>query len=572
MANVAAHAAELSGRITDADGAPLSGVTVQAFDLRLDAAETTTNAQGGWTIASLEPGMYRIRAVPPAGMNNVTRFFPNTPNYCSAEAVTLEYAGSSEGAIDLALAEGATLTGTLVDSGGAAVGGALVVASGVDEYSEGLSRAAFSQSDGSFEILGLDSAIGTPATYVCEVQIADWPMQFLGATYDDEEATAFTVEIGQPTETGEHTLLDGIYVAGSVLHKGVGIADAYVHVYSSSQVVTVLTDGTGWYEAMGLPPGSVLSWTNPEGYGLTYYPDADRPSGFVDVLDEGGVYERLDLSLPAEAVLHAALLGEGDLAGVSALLYNDDKTVGIGEGAAADGEVVIEGLQGGDYTLFAYAAEEGYLDDYLRDETGDPAIIEIIGGADNDYAFELVPGGRISGIVTDDEGQPIEGASVIARRGDDARSAVTESDGAFEVRGLTGDRWTIEAYYTPYCSVDPGYVQVFYPDALTGDDAVSLQVEPDTPIDDVVLELPIDNDHDQMGDSWEERWGLDTSRDDSAEDPDNDGYTNLDEYRLGTNPLEDGRKFGCSCKGERAAAWLFPGLVAIGIRQRRRRR
>ncbi|MBU0979347.1 MAG: hypothetical protein KJ709_00950, partial [Nanoarchaeota archaeon] len=45
-----------------------------------------------------------------------------------------------------------------------------------------------------------------------------------------------------------------------------------------------------------------------------------------------------------------------------------------------------------------------------------------------------------------------------------------------------------------------------------------------------------DNDNDGMPDSWELLHGLDTTRDDSLEDPDGDTLTNIDEYRYGFDP------------------------------------
>jgi len=47
----------------------------------------------------------------------------------------------------------------------------------------------------------------------------------------------------------------------------------------------------------------------------------------------------------------------------------------------------------------------------------------------------------------------------------------------------------------------------------------------------------MDADGDAMSDGWELYWGLDPSVDDSSEDPDADGQTNLDEHTYGTNPL-----------------------------------
>jgi pectate lyase len=52
-------------------------------------------------------------------------------------------------------------------------------------------------------------------------------------------------------------------------------------------------------------------------------------------------------------------------------------------------------------------------------------------------------------------------------------------------------------------------------------------------------EVPIDTDHDGMPDGWEEAHALNPKNgDDHAEDADNDGYTNLEEFLNGTDPQE----------------------------------
>ncbi|CAM2009204.1 hypothetical protein [Acanthopleuribacter pedis] len=52
--------------------------------------------------------------------------------------------------------------------------------------------------------------------------------------------------------------------------------------------------------------------------------------------------------------------------------------------------------------------------------------------------------------------------------------------------------------------------------------------------------LSADSDSDGMPDGWEVSFSLDPLVDDSALDPDNDSYTNLQEYQEGTNPNDDG--------------------------------
>ena len=86
--------------------------------------------------------------------------------------------------------------------------------------------------------------------------------------------------------------------------------------------------------------------------------------------------------------------------------------------------------------------------------------------------------------------------------------------------------------------------------------------------------MAVDVDRDDMGDSWESEVGLDVGRDDSGEDPDADGRTNLEEWQDNTDPLTlDGGVRTCSCSaaapaGHHGVLGLLAGLVWLGRRRR----
>lgn len=567
----------LSGTVTGApDGLPIDDVIVVAWSLRLDYEATITTLDGSWELTDLPAGLWRVEAIPADAVNRVPRFYPDARSYCDGELIALEADGERLG-LNMALPLGAQITGRLLTVDGAPVANANVTADGADPEIDGLSREATTDADGAFTINGLDGDAGEAYAWRCKVDVDDVPVQYLGPTYDDEAAELVYTAPGELTEVGDRTLLAGITVQGTATGPDGPVADAYVHVYSSSQVVTVTTDADGDYTATGLPPGDVLAWLSADGLTTTYYPDQDRPGESVSAPDEGGTVTHVDLTALTEAVFRINLTpaSEGeDLSGVTALLYNSTQTVGFGARAEEDGTVAIDGLYGGDYTLYLWAADEGYADGFLTDDAGEPLVYTVLGETDNPAVDVVLPQrARVAGEVVDEDGQPIEGAAIYAHPVDETVSTHAESSdasGVYELHGLDAGEWRLEARYNPYCSADPGYVTVWWPDDTLDEARAGVLSLVDTDaLTDVVFVLPRDNDHDAMGDTWEASFGLDTTLDDGAEDPDGDGFSNLEEYLLGTDPVSDEGDGGCGCGGgKEGVAGLLLGLAWL----RRRRR
>lgn len=62
-------------------------------------------------------------------------------------------------------------------------------------------------------------------------------------------------------------------------------------------------------------------------------------------------------------------------------------------------------------------------------------------------------------------------------------------------------------------------------------------------------DLPNDSDNDKLPDDWENKYDLDTDKDDSGEDEDGDGFTNWEEYLAGTDPTNSDSRPGGAPNG-----------------------
>jgi hypothetical protein len=377
-------------------------------------------------------------------------------------------------------------------------------------------------------------------------------------------------------------LRDGIGVAGEVNGPDGPINGATVRIFSTSQIVQTVTDSDGTFMTTGLPPGDVIAWTSAEGVATTYWPTHDRPQDAITTTEDGEWIDNLNFNLPTESRIYIQLNGDaprkdGDLSNLAVVLYNDDQTVGRSGQSDEDGLVEFRGLHGGIYTAFAYASEAGHPDDWLRASDGSIMAFAVEAEASSDIInVSLPPSITVEGLVKDDDGTPISDASVVFSRTDsDGAFAVGTSDqhGRFEIVGLPEAEWIIVAQSSQRCPSDPGHVITYWPNSADPYMAHEYSTAVGTSMRSIEIVLPKDGDHDAMSDRWERRYNLDLFRDDSAEDPDNDGANNLMEFRLRTNPrVPDGEwliKKGCACSGaahHSTSFWLAALLILFSRR------
>ncbi|MCB9791735.1 MAG: carboxypeptidase regulatory-like domain-containing protein [Alphaproteobacteria bacterium] len=571
------QAAELRGEVRGADGDPVPGVTVLAYDARLNYGYATTTNTGSFDLTGLPGGRYRLRAVPSSAQNYTQRFWPASWSFCEADVVEVAEDGVVEG-LDFVLELGGRVRGVVTDLSGAPLSGVSVTCAGAEGRVGNELHRTTSGEDGAFELIGLDGDLDALSAFTLEFEVDGWPDQFLGQAYDDDDSELIALRLGEELELGANALLDGIGVSGQVSGPEGPLASAAVHVYASSQIISTTSDETGAYVVQGLPPGDVLSWASLDGYGLTYWPDVDRPGERVPAPDEGLLVEDVDLSMPTEARFNARFEGEDgqDLSGVTVLLWNDSYTVGQGAQADAAGDFTVDQLHGGDYRLFVYAEPEGYLNDFVRGADQEPVLYHVDPSEDAARVEVSLPRAAwVEAQLVDETGAPVYGGSLYLLPEDDNLDTVagtSDIEGYVSADGIAPGLYRMELRYSAYCEQDPGYVTTWWPGVVDSRLSEAISFEAGEVFDAGVIVLAQDSDNDGMGDAWEREHGLDVGRDDSGEDPDGDGYTNLEEYLLGTDPTIDVREAeDCGCDGE-GEAWLLGPLSLLALGRRRRRR
>ena len=190
----------------------------------------------------------------------------------------------------------------------------------------------------------------------------------------------------------------------------------------------------------GCGAGNLLSeWWNDQ-------PDLESsdPITVVDDADTGGIDADLDIAGTISGRLESP--GGDPLANACVTAYNAAYDVVGGDLTEADGSYAIELLPAGTYRLQFIPCNAGnYLGEYyddadtLAEATGIPPAE----GEDIDLGdADLEVGGRIAGLVENDEGDPLADVCVIAydtapgASDESSMSAMTGVDGTFAVPGL----------------------------------------------------------------------------------------------------------------------------------------
>jgi hypothetical protein len=243
-----AAVSHIQGTVSGPDG-PLAGVEVQGLELQDGAwrlaAQATTDALGGYDLAGLREGTFRV-AFEDWADSRAREFFAGAPRLAGAQDVPVGASETVTG-IDALLASG-HIRGTITDTAGDAVDG-LALAYGQEGAGWEVVGAATTDVDGNYDIAGLPAG-----TY--RVQLSDFGVQAedgaagvapLSEWWKDEatlEAADDVVLAGGGSRTG----IDGTLVLGEHVPVPTVTNTVLPAISGSPQVGKTLTASTGSWD------------------------------------------------------------------------------------------------------------------------------------------------------------------------------------------------------------------------------------------------------------------------------------------------------------------------------------
>lgn len=308
---------KLSGRVTGPDGTPLSGVSVRPDDGRnpmrafMNEASTTTDANGEYTLDSLEPG-------------EKTFAFSRSGYLTESKTTPLD---SKETRLDVQLSSGIRISGLVVTEAGAPVADAQVRASSA--AAGGFGRTTRSDGSGAFMFEGM-----APGHY-----------SFNATKEGFAEAISRDLDVNESTPV-RLTLKTGGTVSGHV--TGVAASDlgnVNVTIRSSTGGSTsVPVDQSGNFRADGAPTGTLrVSADLTKGFGERRTTDVKN----IELAPGGSA--QIDLEFNSATVIRGRVTQNGKPLSSATVMFNPRNSAT----ASTTGRTTTD--DGGNYTVTGLA-------------------------------------------------------------------------------------------------------------------------------------------------------------------------------------------------------------------------
>ncbi len=506
-----ADGATISGRVTaQTGGAGLEGVAVDVYRFangywqQVGGNSATSDASGDYVVAGLPGGTYRIGFRDRHG-DHAPEFYGDTFVVETAASVTVAEGGNLAD-IDVALADGATISGRVTAHAGA------VGLDGIDvkiyrrnDYQDWdsweniWSANTYTHGEsGDYTLRGLP-----PGIY--RVKFSDQRGTYAGEFYNN----GGSFEAGQNLELSEGvklggidvSLADGATISGRVTAmnggQSLGAVEIEVYRYEASNTSwnwmepingISVTDSTGGYSIKGLPAGiyRLLYRDSSGAYAQEYYNDALSIHTAQSVeLEEGDQAIDRNVALADGATISGAVRaqqGGAPLEQIQVDLYRYDtrwehwSPVSMSPEVYTDhaGRYTVRGLPSGSYRIGFRDGSAAFAPEFYGDawtvETATSVSLPSAGTQLDGIDIALDGAATLQGTVTDSTGAPLEGILVSVYEYDPltrvlgtswaVRSAYTDASGNYTLQGLSP-----RPHRVGFRDPAGAYAQEFYADA-----------------------------------------------------------------------------------------------------------
>ena len=560
------------------EGDPIEGIPVVVFDERALYEIFYTDEDGYYSAPDLPEDFYRVKAWPLDGQLYIGAYYNDTYFYCLGQYVDMRWDAQVSG-IDFRLPHGGAIEGTITDAdSGDPIADARIDVSGQDYYNTNIDPTTYTDAEGYFQVVGLDSAIENaetmtpvPGNYELKVSVGGRPVMYYPGVYfgaDQEFVEALRDEV---TSGVDLAIPSGGQISGTVYDsQGTAVTGGTVYVRHATETwiqANTTVDADGTYLATGLAPGDYTVQTTSSGWASQVLADT------VVVL-EGTLTAGVDVALAEEAIL-SGIVTAGGVPLESVSIRAMAVLGGLSTSTTTDenGEFQAEALGEGEHRLYLQPPDDRYITGYLCGDDlcaspMDGDVFALAHGVQTAVGTIALPEAAVlTGRITEaNTGRPLGRIYVTAMAVEDGSTKLktTDEEGVYRFGGMAAGAFQLMAEPYRYCLGDPGWVTTYSGDARRIDDAaiIDIAVGEETAAD---LQLPRDEDGDGMDDLWERFHFLDPYLDDSLDDHDGDGVVNLDEYLEGTDPADPATDSG-GCQTAPGGPWPRCTMVlALGL-------
>jgi len=486
------RAAALSGTVTDAANAPVADISVVAYralstrDNRDEyITETTTDANGQYAFTELPAGDYFIYLSTYSDewgpSPYLDSYYGAEPGESVHEADRVTLGEGIDGELALRVVRGGSYSGTILADGEPLYDASVSVVDDDGEYS----AETTTDENGEFTLVGL-SAGG----HTVEVDYYDWGYEGDWELSDSGNETQYqTLSIVAPpvatdsatVELGELSLEASSSLTGKVTGatgKPIKYASLIAFTKVGDEVVQVEeteTDSKGRYAFSDLPTGDVYVVVQAAGYSVQFLGGTDDltlstpvrvPAAGSALSRDIQLFKGTSVSGTVRDAVTGRLLPE-------VLVYAAKHSLDAAVGAritdyaitSKKGTYSIPGLSAGSYSVSA-----NEFDPYNDVSTRESQVKQTyVAHSPVKMNFTLAPRVKISGIVTNAAGAPLEDISVVADDRDfetfSDSTAITDENGYYQLWVDAGE------YVLQFASYDTSYAETFAGNTADIDDA-----------------------------------------------------------------------------------------------------